>query len=257
MANELASFLNDKIESISKLSSKQRIGIGGFNLFVPSRQGYAKSSTIPFVPIENGSSIADHVIKNPLVLEIDGTVADITLKETSLEKAYTRAIDVIGNINRYLPDWTKQQILAINEIITDAQNTINEVDDYINSGDQVFDYFTNGSTVKGISERFIDFIDALQDSNKMIKIEFPYRVYENMFIINFQVIRPDTYTDGFDFKLTAMQVQFAETFFADVSEFFENPSQAVVDQTTGEINKGVNKTEDVPVSGLSFLAGLV
>lgn len=254
MPNIVSNFLNDELEGIGKLSDKQFIGIAGFNLYAAVRQGYIRSSSIPFVPLESGSVVADHIIKNPLIIDIEGTVADILDRPTLLEKAYIRALSEIGNINRYLPNWTAQQILKINTIINDTQNTIDKIDDYINSGEQIYDYFNSNNSGKGTAEQFIDLMNGLHDTNQLIKVELPYKVYENMAIVNIQVVHPYEFTSGIEFRLTFMQIQFTQNLYADVSKYYKNPSESIQAQTSGENSKGINKTEDVPVSALYSLS---
>jgi hypothetical protein len=254
MPNYISNFLSDELSSIAKLDEKQDIGIAGFNTLAIARQSYVKSSTVPIIPLENGSFAADHVIENPLVIEIEGTVNDIYYQKSPLEKAYIRALAEIGNIDRYLPDYTRQQILAVNSVITDASNVIRKVDDYINSGEQLYNLFFSNSAAKTIPEKFIDLVDALMDTNQAIKIELPYRVFDNMIITGFQVIAPQEYASALEFRLTAVQIRYTQTLFVDISKYYKNPSSAVSSQTTGEVEKGINKTQDVPISALSSLA---
>jgi len=248
MPNYIYNFLDNQFSSTIKVDEKQKIGIAGFHMLAIVDQGFDKSSSIPFIPLENGSFASDHIIQNPTIINISGTVADIYKTPSPAQLAYMRAVAEIGNVSTYLPNRTRQQINAINSLVNDVTNQIRKIDEMINTGEQLFNLFNKKSASKGLTEQFIDLINALMDSDQLIQIELPYKVYENMAISNFSVRHPTELTSAIEFRITAFQVRYAATLVESSAKFYKKPSAAVSDQTTSADNKGVNKTQDVPVS---------
>ena len=184
------------------------------------------------------------------MLNFEGTGADIYETPSPLLLAYMRALGEIGNIDRYLPDYTRQQINSINNLLTDVTNQINKIDGLLNTGEQLFDLFSP-STSKGITEQFLDFMNAIMDNDQVIQIELPTMILDNMAISNFQVNYPHEYANGIEFRITAFQIRYANTIVENSTDFYKNPSNSVRDQITGADDKGINKTKDVPQSVLS------
>ena len=251
MPNVISNFLGSEVGSALKLDEKQQIGIAGFYMMAIVRQGYTKSSQIPFTPLENGSYATDHIIQMPLMIDIEGSVADIYEAPSPAQLAYMRALGEIGNVDRYLPARTRQQINAINSLLLDVTNQVNKIDDLINTGEQLFNLFSTNSSAKGLPEQFIDLINSLIDNDQIIQIELPYKVYDNMAISNFSINYPNEYSNALDFRMTAWQIRYANTIVQDASSYYKNPAPAVKDQIAPPDDKGINKTKDVPASFLS------
>ncbi len=173
MTNNLSNFVESELNNIFKLNEKQKIGIAGFYMMAIVRQSFVKTNSVPIIPLENGSYATDHIINNPLSIEIEGTVSNIYKDFGGVQEAYIKALGTVGNITRFLPSRTREQINKINEFIQDTQNLINKIDDYINVGQQIVNIFSANSQSKTLTQQFIDVINALMDSRQIIKIELP------------------------------------------------------------------------------------
>jgi hypothetical protein len=247
MPNYISNFINDEFPQIFRLDDKQQIGIAGFYMMAVARQGYLKSTTVPVIPLENGSYAVDHIIQNPLVIEMEGSVADIWESPSLLQNTYVRALAEIGNVDQYLPDYTRQQINQINAFIQDGQNIIRQLDSYINSGAQLIDIFSVNSEAVGIVERFENLMNSLIDTDQVIPIQLRNKVYQNMTITNFQVVQPHEFETAIEFRVTAVQLRYAQTLFK-ASNLYNNPSASVANQTAKNDNRGINKSIEVPQS---------
>ena len=255
MPDYLSQFVEDELSNPLGVIDKKQVGIAGFNTMVVVRQGIMKSNSAAVIPLEDGSYAIDHIIQNPLALELEGSVCDVFHRRSPLKTAYIKTLAQVGEINNYLPDYTRQQILAINNVITNASNTVRKIDNYINSGEQLYAFFYSDSKARTIPEKFIEFISSLMDTKQVVQIEMPYKVYGNMAITSFQVIHPQEFDNAIEFKITAVQLQYAKTTYEDVSQYYKEPASAVKDQTSGKIDKGINKTETAPVSLGSRIVG--
>lgn len=253
MPNYISNFVDSELSSAVKVNQKQKIGIAGFYMMAILDQGFAKSSSVPVVPLENGSYATDHIVQNPLQIRINGTVADIFETPSPAQIAYMRAVAEIGNVDRYLPNRTRQQIISINTLINDVSNQIRKIDDMINTGEQLFDLFSANSESKTLPEKFIDLIAALMDNDQIIQIELPYKVYKNMAITNLDVRHPTEYLDSIEFNITAVQFRFVQTLVEDSKKYYKKPSSAVKDQVASNNNKGINKTQSIEQSGISVI----
>jgi hypothetical protein len=249
MPNYLSNLLTNEFSSAVKNDEKQKIGIGGFTMLAIGRQGYMDTATAPWVVLEDGSNASDHVFQNPLFVQIEGVLSDVYLEPSALAEAYLKSIRAVGAVDRYLPNRTRQQINAINAILLDITNVVQAIDDVINTGEQIYNMFGDKSDSKSLSQKFIDFIGAVKGQS--IEIEFPYKVYKNMIIIDFSPNFTEKHENGYTFRLSAIQVNYAKTIVTDLSGLYKNPSNAVKDQVSPPDEKGINKTKDVDIKSLA------
>jgi hypothetical protein len=251
MAGVISDFVDNQVSENFKLNQKQKIGIAGFYMMAVVDHAPLYSSTVSVIPLEDNSYTTDHVSQNPLFLEINGAVSDVFQMQTAPQNIYNRALAAIGAIDQYLPDYTRQQINKINQIVLETQDIINQLDSYLNSAEQLTNLFSAKTT---ITEQFFDVMESLQRTGQPVKVEIPYRIYSNMVISDFSPLFPSEYNDALRFRIVLTQMRFTKTIYTKVSNLYSNPAPAVKDQVTPQDDRGLNKLETVsPETASSIL----
>lgn len=250
----IQNYLSQERPRERRVDDQQLIGIAGFNALVRVTESYVFSADAPTTPLEDGSLVNDHVILNPVTLTIDGDVSDLHQKSRVPPGGYRKKPVPVGGITSFLPERTQTQIRKIDSLSDQANDILDEINDLARRGQNPYGDFGNQAVSKPNQENFIDRIEALYKSKQPIQIEMPFRIFDDMVITEFQT-RFDNRSMSTGFKISAQQVRFAEVVFTEVESLKRNPSGEVKDQTAGETQKGLNKTEDRPRSLLSTIFG--
>ena len=225
--------INDFIGGQFASDSTETVGIGGFKTSSVVRERISRSREIPTAYLEDGSHSNDHIIRNPLLVLIEGVVSDVFVlpNEPLLQSSID---DSLGLISQYAPTRTQSEISRINGINDSIQGAINFANDVI-SGGQIFSG-VGSSTSKSNIELFIDTMEGIVASDALIKIDAPLRTYENMAIVSLDYDR-DSETNSLNFTIEAQQFRFVETAFSEVA-IAPSPSTATGGQTAGVSDKG-------------------
>lgn len=239
------------------VDDKQEIGIGGFTALAMVRNVVTKTADAPDTPLEDGSMANDHVIKKPIILEIEGKVADVFIRPAAEATIFRRALAEIGNITQYAPEQTATQASKAAAIALDANNVAKGIQSAINGGEQLIEFFGDKTSGRSNQELFLAALDAYYENSSLMRIEMPDRIYENMII----TARPITYDNqngtAIAFKITAKQLRFADVIFSDVSEFFSNPAPGSAgDQVAGQESNGLNDAPEVKTSLISSIVSI-
>ena len=238
MASGVLEFLDRKKPS----ESTEEIGIGGFLLTARVLNTSNYTSKVPSTVLEDGSVVSDHIILNPLTLNISGFVSDIFLQSSPFDKILKRAQTAIGIISLYIPAKTASQLQNSLEFINEVTNRIDGLNADIANGKQLLSLFgldgTGGSAT--IQESFVSAMESLHFGKQLISIDMPFRRHNNMRIDTVNISRDNT-LNALSYSIKATQVRFAETKFADSRRFFMKPSPALDDQTAVEKSNGVQE----------------
>lgn len=214
---------------------KQEIGIGGFTALARTRERYALTADVPMTPVENGSYVNDHVILKPLIINIEGDISDLVLNASPSVRQFQRLQAEIGNVtSQYAPSRTQVQASLANSLANDAADAIRRLDNLIDTGAQVIDYFGNhdeGS--KGWRELFIDTMEAYRNAGQPISIDMPYRRCDNMVITAF-VSSYDNEIDSTTFSIEAQQIKYADLRYVKI----KTPAAGLNGQTKDPVSKG-------------------
>lgn len=239
-----------------KIDDKQEIGIGGFTVLARVRNVITKTADAPDVPLEDGSIANDHVIINPVILEIEGRVSDIFIRPDVQATIFRRGLSEIGNITKYIPAQTQTQISKIVDIATDVNNVFKGISAVINDGVQLADFVGDKSPGgQSNQEKFIETLETYYNGSNLMRIEMPDTIYENMILTSRVIIYDNQKGTAIDFKLTAKQLRFADVIFTDVSEFFKSPAPGgVSNQTAGQESNGLNDAPEVETSFAATVA---
>jgi len=230
----------------------EEIGIGGFTTLARVRERYALTAEIPDVPVEDGTSISDHIIHKPKILTIEGDVSDIHLKPSPIIREFQRAQAEIGNlVSQFAPSRTQAQLSKINALATDIDAAIKKGQAVIDAGGQALDYLgLRDSKTKTIQEQFIDAIEALYYGDQLIAIDMPFRQHKNMVITSFTADY-DNQENATTFSITAQEMVLAETVTTEV----ETPADGTDGQTKDIVNKGTQTGESTSQSFLFSALG--
>lgn len=232
------------------LDEAQEIGIGSFTMYAMIRRNFSLKSDVPEIPIEDGSTISDHIILKPIEISIEGSVADIFLKRNVIAENYDRLQSEIGNVSKYLPEHTTSQISKINELAVDGATILNKVDAAVEDGKQALNYFGIKSDALTLRELFQLEMERLHYSKMLVSLELPFTVEHDMRITSI-TFSDDNTANTTAFTLTAKKVRKAKIIFDEVDNFFKNPSSGNQGAAAGVKDKGSQTGDDAPTSLLS------
>lgn len=216
------------------------VGIGGFTLFASVSRETNFSSQAPTTYLEDGSFVNDHIINEPVTINIEGVVSDVTVKQPQLNSFVDNLTGTLGSIGIYTGGRTSSQIGKVVAVIDQARSYIRRIDNLINQGKKILDFFGNKDPEKSIRERFIDEMIAIRESKQPISIDMPYRTLDNM-IITSLVITENNTDKALTFRMTAQEIRLAQTILVEAIQI--KPASGVKSQTGKQSNKGVQQGE--------------
>ena len=230
--------VRDFINGQFKNDALEPVGIGGFNTAAKIKESVNKTRTVTTTPIENGSYVNDHIIRNPVTISIDGQISNVFQLPSPAIKALLDVQANLGTVSQYLPARTATQLQKVNSLVVDVVNTVDKVDAVIGDAKRVASFlgFT-GNEGKSNIEKFIDFMDSVYNSDVLIAIDAPFRTYENMAVTLFSHER-NPETESLTFKIEAQELRFAQTIFSEVTAA-KKPARNTNGQTENVSDKGV------------------
>jgi hypothetical protein len=238
----VADYLNTKLrESTGVVSDNQKIGIGKFTLDVRVKEDVIRTMAVPTTPLEDGSFANDHVIENPLQLQISGEVSNVRYQESEIQSVYKRSVQQIGVVTKYLPQQTRSQVNKSLELANSARQIIRKIDDVIADGEQILGMFGNRSADKLPTDIFMEEMELLQQSKQIIIIQAQGRVYKNMILTSVTATRDNKTNGSLTYKIVAQEIRFAEVIYVGVSRLKKNGSKDLNGQMDGSKEKGLNK----------------
>lgn len=252
-----------QIFGYERTDDRQEIGIGGFTADVRITESIQMTSDVPDNYVEDGSVINDHVINNPIVISIDGEVADIHEKVEFVPPILLEAIDKAADIieSTYIGQKTLQMIQKIEKIAEPITKAYDALNDALDKGQQVYDFFS-GQKAKTRQDDFFDFLNQIYYSKQLIDIHMPFRTYKNMRITSLTIVKDNTTSQALKYKLQAKEVRFAKTILVDSRKYFQKaPSGSVKGKVSDKQNKGVTEGEEkkfsTPEKKKSFLGTIL
>lgn len=222
-------YLNRQIESKS-----QSIGIGGFKLFARVRETTNLKSRAPSTYLEDGSPVQEHIINEPLTIQIEGDVGDIYIEKTAIESQINDLNEVVGQAAQFLPQRTQSQIQQANAIVNTFRDKVREIDNAITVGKNVLGIQPSNESLQ---EQFFNAMEAYHNSKLLISIEMQYRNYFPMRITDLTIVK-DASGTALRFNMTAQKIRFAEPIYILNSQYKKNPAGSVSGQTSGQEDKG-------------------
>lgn len=261
-------FLNRRIEGDT---GAEEVGIGGFRMLARTRQTTNLTSQAPTSYLEDGSSASDHIVLDPLVIQIDGSVADVFIEPAAVTGELRRLQSTVGTFAGYLPGRTQAQLQRINGLATQVLDRARQIDRIVEDGKQVLSFLGDQRPAASVSlrERFVDSMEALHYGKQLISIDMPYRRLESMRITSFSY-SVDNQREAITFSIRAQKVRITDTQFVQLEQQATGTTgtnapvaagangqaaEGLGKQTQPETDKGVQEGEDRPRSVLSSIFG--
>lgn len=210
---DISDFLNVKLPSVQKVDDYQEIGIAGFTAMVIVNEKKEISSEAPDITLEDGRTVQDTVFIKPLIITLEGNVAQVTIKDSEADSVFQTAEKITGIIDTFSPGLTTSQSTLINELEASTANTLSAINSAVAQGKSLLEYFGVSSS-KDPQEQFLDYIEKLIYSKMLIKVETAYRVYDNMVINSIETNRTAE-SKALNFKIICKQLRFASSESSD------------------------------------------
>jgi len=231
-----------------KGSELEKIGIGGFTLYASVSETSTKTATVTANPVENGSMLNDHIIKNPNTISINGEVANVFIETPIIPNTIQKLLPPVGIIQDYLPQRTQTQISKVNGLLATVDDFFTAADVAINKGKQLYNFFTGNEADTSITSKFLEFFDQVYESKSVIDVECVDKIFKGMAITSFTINKtnPNNYT----FTISLQSIIKAET---TLIELIKNASGDAVSQGADLTDKGTQQTKEVDQSFASAL----
>lgn len=250
--SNLSPLIKNNLNYVLNLGAKndlQEIGIAGFKTLSYVRQKAERTLSVPVSYLESGNPVNDHIVRNPIIIDIEGVVSNQFVVLQSSPPLDTRARAVIGKINAFLPERTLAETQKVTQLIDTISDRARDLDNLVNRTKNLYSYLGNQSETKNNIGEFIRHIDSVQKSDTLVSIEFKYERFDNMAITFFDY-EVDNEKESLDFRITATQLRFADTIFVEETNGAKNPSQDLGGKTESTTNKGSQKGTE-PVESLA------
>ena len=241
-----AQFENDQAEII---------GIGSFNTLARISEKINRTRATPTSYLESGEPVNDHIIREPLSIQITGEVSDVFAGPVRANQIVRSAQASLGLVVQYLPTRTQSQISKVSALANDVSNAIEKADRLISpSNFASFISFSNDGGRTNI-ERFIDTMEGIYASDKLINVDAPFRSYKNMSLSVFDYERNNT-TSSLSFNLQFVQFRFVESIFVVGDRPAKNPATANNGAQADEADKGIQEGKKSESLASKYLGGL-
>lgn len=234
----------------SKDAELQPIGIGGFTMYVSLNETATKTATVTSNPVESGSTLNDHIIKNPTTISIEGEVANVFVQTTPQPVTVQTLVPDVGVLLDYLPGRTQTQISKINGLITSTDDFIENANKALDKGNQLYNFFEGIDADLPIVSKFLAYFDLLHESKSIISIECIDKIFTTMAITSFTTSKIDK--GNYSFNITAQKIIQAET---RLIQLVKNASGDAKSQGGALADKGTQQTKPVDKSFASALLG--
>ena len=246
------SIIKDFIDGHFLPTKTKEIGIGGFTALVRTRERYIRTSSVPTTYLEDGSYINDHIIRDPLEIQIEGNVSDVHIRPSKLLETIKRTQGYIGIITQYIPERTEAQANKVEEITNNFISAVNKIDAAIEAGEQLSGFIgLVDAASKSNIEAFIGDMESFYQSDELIEIDTISGLHEKMRITHLEVERDNEF-NAISFRIEAKQLRFAESIFTKTT-LAPSPSEGTNGATESVEDKGVQDGGEVPTSFLNYL----
>jgi len=205
--------------------------------------------------LEDNHAAQDHISIKPVIVTLSGFVAELSMS-SDLFSQFSGVISGIQNglaqadayLGRYTPGMTDRLLNAL----TQVQNVVIQAEQALARGNQVLNLLTPGPKMNKQQKAFAQ-LSSLWSSRVLFTVYTPFRVFENMAIINIRAVQPKGSRTMSDFIVTMKQFNFTDNFvdyeatFGGWSAFDHQPLSAN-GGTTGTTTPLGTVTRAFPVS---------
>ena len=225
----------------------ETVGIGGFTTFAQISEKFSRSAKVPTTFLEDGTHVNDHIIREPLTVSIEGNVSDVYAQPSAPVAAFQEAQTQVGNITQYAPARTQAQLSRVSGLVNDFTNAVDRADAAIDATQGAAKYLgQQDKEAQTNIEAFLEKMECLQETDKLIKISTSFKNYTDMYITSLEVTR-DNQSKAISFNMEAQKIRIAQTLFSKTTAA-PNAANATNGQTDDETDKGAQEGEEVEES---------
>ena len=242
------------LQKTSLVSDDESVGIGGLIVTAITQETITKKQTLTNNPVENGVIVSDHVIKDPTIISMVVEVGDTEiLLNQKINQVNRRLLNALPKIETFIPPRTQTQLTKISALILQAEDQLNQIENILDSGINVFQVFSRSINQESNQEAYYLYFDYLFNTARPVQIQTKYKIYDDMVLVSL----PEQRTDEFStiFNLTFQQATFAKTEFVPVKKYTKNPKGQAKTQTADKKSNGKQQGRQKLISLLSTLRG--
>lgn len=240
--------------------NKSDVEIAGFAKLIRVTETIKSTSTVATAQLENGATVADHVLFEPTIITITGNVADIHVAGDASSDVISSVREKIANVDQFIPSRTATQISKISGIVTDILNTEALIESAVRRNSEILsdigvsDSLLDKLTLAGAGKNQIEFLNTMEavkqeqatnSSAPPLSLNVGGRTYENMIITDLEV-NFDNVEVALEFSMQFTQVYFADTRIEEFEGVAKNPDEGSKDSVSKEEEKGSQVSEEVP-----------
>lgn len=231
--------IQDYLQANSDSSNKlEEIGIGGFKLFAKIRETTNYVSQAPTTYLEDGSFASDHIVLEPLTIEIEGSVSDVYIERSTQSRLLNRRTEKLIDTGLQKLPSTQAELNKKTALIESLQSEYQRAERQIqNPLGEVGD-----TTNDNLRERFIESMEKLYYGKQLVSIDTEFRKFDSMRITNLSITK-DNQNTAISFSISAQKVRIAKTQTTNIERVFANPTADLNGQAESEVDKGTQQGE--------------
>ena len=235
----------------------QDVGIGGFKMYVALAVATSYDTQAPTSYLEDGSAVTDHLVNQPITLNMTINVADIFRDEglaPGIENLVRRTQAEVGVVTKYLSPRSKATEQRINSLLADVNDAYDALDTYYTEGEQLFSFFGDktGTTAQ---KDFFNFLDKTRNSKHLLSIQTAFRTYKSMALVSATPTQ-NNQTQYTSINLRFQEVRVAETKTGKILPPENSRAKGTGGDTGGAVNKG-DQAGKTPTSLLRSLSNFI
>lgn len=232
---------------------KNAKGIGGFLFDHEGETTLRLQAEITDHYAEDNTVINDHVALRPLRMNLRGFIGELVFQQP---QGVIGALNLIQNklttIPAYIGNYTPQMIGKVQNVITQATNVVNTVDQSISRVKNIVGLFGKSTPAITKQEKAYLTLQSLYFTKQIVLVETPYGVFNNMIIDSLVFVQPEDTKSWSDISVTLKQVNFVRT-ETSVSNKHINRRH---DQIAPVVKQGSTQGTTKPISYAVGLLGL-
>jgi hypothetical protein len=199
------------------------LGSGGFQFDIEKNTQVELSSDITDYFMEDNTAAQDHIAKKPVMITLTGLVGELKTKTNVEKPSINKVLTTFNRLNVLKPTLSPQIQQQANKIAAKidsleqkGREVLRKINDlnYWNNLKQSTPHLT-------FQQQAFLFFEQMWNEDEIFIVETPYRLYDNMAIMNLIAIQDETTKMVSDFTLTLKQVNFTGVKYAkfDAQQF--------------------------------------
>lgn len=243
----------DQLANKYVVKPKDAIGIGGFVFDYEGETNISLQAEVTDHYAENNSVINDHYALKPVRLTFSGFVGELVqTKAQGVLGALASIQNKLTTVNAYLGKYTPQALGKIQKVLTQAQSTVNKLDNALARTKNIVGFFSKSNPAPTKQAQAYTFLESLMNSRQVFLVQTPYKFFDNMVIENLSFTQPEETKYLSDITITLKQMR-----FVDVQTVTANRSLfggRAAEQRGALADKGITKGNERPTT---LLKGIV